>query len=191
MAQDIIRKHNGEWAATQFIDPYGVSDREVQQRLKSDPQRRMVYPSQRDFDLARTTFKAVIVEWAAKSPHYRDLIDLIATRAAKLRSHNKHCRRRVWRFSTLRGKPAKSSAISFSTATAIRFSYPITTRSHRLGCPTSAPPPPVQSLKISRSLTQRTDFARNVHSTRRGNAPNRQNKTMGSVGSMPNGLDLA
>jgi TRAP-type C4-dicarboxylate transport system substrate-binding protein len=87
-AQDIIRKYSGEWAATQFINAYSVSDREVMTQLKSDPQRTLVYPSQRDLDVAHSTFKAVIAEWTAKSPHYRDLLNLVATKTAKLRSSN-------------------------------------------------------------------------------------------------------
>jgi hypothetical protein len=58
----------------------------VLKQLKSDPQRTLVYPSQRDLNIAHRTFDAVIADWAAKSPHYRDLISLIATSTAKLRS---------------------------------------------------------------------------------------------------------
>ncbi|HEY6834075.1 MAG TPA: TRAP transporter substrate-binding protein DctP [Pseudolabrys sp.] len=87
-AQDIIRKYSGEWAATQFIDAYSASDSKVIEQLKSDPQRTLVYPSQRDLDIAHSAFEAVTAEWSAKSSHYRDLLNLVATRTAKLRSSN-------------------------------------------------------------------------------------------------------
>jgi TRAP-type C4-dicarboxylate transport system substrate-binding protein len=85
-AQDIIRKHSGEWAANRFIEAYEVSDRLVMEQLKSDPQRSLVAPSQRDLGIADSAFKSVIAEWADKSPHNQELLKLARAGIAKLRS---------------------------------------------------------------------------------------------------------
>jgi len=84
-AQDIIRKHSGEWAAMRFIQLYSASDREVMARLQAEPQRTVVLPSQRDLEIAHAAFKSVVAEWAAKSAHNRDLLNLAETDIATLR----------------------------------------------------------------------------------------------------------
>ena len=44
--------------------------------MKSDPKRTVIFPSPQDLDIAHRAFEAVVAEWAAKSPHNRDLLDL-------------------------------------------------------------------------------------------------------------------
>jgi TRAP-type transport system periplasmic protein len=83
-AQDIIRKHSGEWAAKRFIEAYSISDRNVLEMLKSDPQRTIVNPSQRDQDIAHSAFTAIIAEWEASSPRNRELLALVKAELAKL-----------------------------------------------------------------------------------------------------------
>lgn len=84
-AQDIIRKHSGDWAAMRFIQIYGASDVEVMARLQAEPQRSVVLPSQQDLEIAHATFKSVVADWAAKSARNRDLLNLSETDIAKLR----------------------------------------------------------------------------------------------------------
>jgi TRAP-type transport system periplasmic protein len=84
-AQDIIRKHSGEWAAMRFIQFYNASDREVMARLQAEPQRTVVLPSQQDLEIAQAAFKSVAAEWAAKSAHNRDLLNRAEMDIAKLR----------------------------------------------------------------------------------------------------------
>lgn len=83
-AQDIIRKHSGEWAANRFIEAYAISDRTVLEMLKSDPQRTIVIPSQRDHDIAHVAFTSLIAEWEASSPRNRELLTLVKAELAKL-----------------------------------------------------------------------------------------------------------
>jgi TRAP-type C4-dicarboxylate transport system substrate-binding protein len=83
-AQDIIRKHSGNWAAKHFIEAYAISDRIVLEMLKSDPHRTIVIPSQRDRDIAHSAFTALIAEWEASSPRNRELLTLVKTELAKL-----------------------------------------------------------------------------------------------------------
>jgi TRAP-type transport system periplasmic protein len=84
--QDIIRKYSGEWSATRFIERYDRSDVQILEHLRSDPNRTIVFPSPADLDIAHAAFKAVIAEWAAKSPHDGELLKLTETEIAKLRS---------------------------------------------------------------------------------------------------------
>jgi hypothetical protein len=56
------------------------------QQLKSDPQRRIVFPSQPDLDRAQVAFKSVIEEWAEISPRNRELLNGANAEIAKLRS---------------------------------------------------------------------------------------------------------
>jgi TRAP-type C4-dicarboxylate transport system substrate-binding protein len=84
-AQDIIRKYSGDWAAMRFIQIYGASDTEVMARLQAEPQRSVVLPSQQDLEIAHVAFKSVVAEWAAKSPHNRELLGLAEASIAKLR----------------------------------------------------------------------------------------------------------
>ncbi len=84
--QGIIRKYSGEWSAARFIEIREVIEAEVMQRLKSDPKRQIVLPSQSDLDKAQNVFKSVVEEWAAASPHNRELLDMARAEIVKLRS---------------------------------------------------------------------------------------------------------
>jgi TRAP-type C4-dicarboxylate transport system substrate-binding protein len=83
-AQEIVRKHSGEWTAKRFIETYADSERTVLDMLKSDPQRSIVIPSQRDHDIANQAFTALIAEWEASSPRNRELLTLVNAELAKL-----------------------------------------------------------------------------------------------------------
>jgi TRAP-type C4-dicarboxylate transport system substrate-binding protein len=85
-AQDIIRKYSGEWTAARFIETYDRSDSQILEKLKSDKKRNLVYPSSSDLETAHAAFKAVIAEWAAKSPHDSELLKLTEMEVAKLRA---------------------------------------------------------------------------------------------------------
>jgi TRAP-type C4-dicarboxylate transport system substrate-binding protein len=85
-AQDIIRKYSGAWVAERFIETYEVAVAQVMKQLKSEPNRKLTFPSQPDLDLAHAAFKAVIAEWAAESPHHRELLELVESDIANLRS---------------------------------------------------------------------------------------------------------
>ncbi len=87
-AQDILRKYSGEWTAKRFIEAYEASDRQVLAQLISDPHRTVIFPSQQDLDTANLAFEAVIADWAAKSPHNRDLLMRVRKEIATLRSSN-------------------------------------------------------------------------------------------------------
>jgi TRAP-type transport system periplasmic protein len=85
-AQDIIRKYSGSWVAERFIETYEIAVAQVMEQLKSEPNRKLTFPSQMDLDIAHAAYKAVIAEWAAVSPHHRELLKLVESDIAVLRS---------------------------------------------------------------------------------------------------------
>jgi TRAP-type C4-dicarboxylate transport system substrate-binding protein len=85
-AQDIIRKYSGAWVADRFIETYEVAVSQVMQQLRSEPNRTLTFPSRQDLDIAHAAFKSVIAEWAAVSPHHRELLELVESDIANLRS---------------------------------------------------------------------------------------------------------
>jgi TRAP-type C4-dicarboxylate transport system substrate-binding protein len=85
-AQDIIRKYSGAWVAERFIETYEVAVAQVMKQLKSEPNRKLTFPTQSDLDVAHAAFKAVIAEWAAASPHHRELLELVKSDITNLRS---------------------------------------------------------------------------------------------------------
>ena len=84
--QDIIRKYSGEWAATRFIEAYAAVNNESEEKLKSDPRRKVVFPSQSDLDAAALAYTAVSEEWLAKIPRNRQLLKMVEEEIAKLRA---------------------------------------------------------------------------------------------------------
>jgi TRAP-type transport system periplasmic protein len=86
VAQDVIRKYSGAWVARRFIETYEIAVAQVMEQLKSEPNRKLTFPSQTDLDISQAAFKAVIVEWAATSPHHRELLELVEAEIASLRS---------------------------------------------------------------------------------------------------------
>lgn len=86
LAQSIIRKYSGEWAANRFIATYEIAEGQAIEQFKSDARRTVVLPSHEDLDAAQSAFNSVIEEWAAKNLHNRDLLQMVDTELAKLRA---------------------------------------------------------------------------------------------------------
>jgi TRAP-type C4-dicarboxylate transport system substrate-binding protein len=85
-AQDIIRAHSGEWPLASFLKSYDAVDSQVMEQLASNPKRKIVHPTQPDLDTAKTAFKSVVDEWAAKSQDNRNRLETVQTEIAKLRA---------------------------------------------------------------------------------------------------------
>jgi TRAP-type C4-dicarboxylate transport system substrate-binding protein len=86
-AQNVIRKYSGAWVAERFIETYEVAVAQVMDQLKSEPNRKLTFPSQPDLDIANAAFKSVVAEWSAESPHHRELLELVESEITKLRSN--------------------------------------------------------------------------------------------------------
>lgn len=85
-AQDIIRKFSGEWLAAHFAETFAAKNDVVMEQFKSDPKRTVIFPSQRNLDTAQATFRTMIDEWRAKNPHNRELLTMVESEIAKLRT---------------------------------------------------------------------------------------------------------
>lgn len=85
-AQDVIRKHSGEWAAARFIEARVETENQVIAQLKSDPRRKVIIPSPADLEQAEAVFKVIIDDFANKNDHNRGLLKAASSELAKLRA---------------------------------------------------------------------------------------------------------
>jgi TRAP-type C4-dicarboxylate transport system substrate-binding protein len=85
-AQDVIRKFSGAWPVKHYIDAINAYDAEILERLKSDPRRKVIYPSPRDLAVARDVFDTVATQWAGSNPRNRTLLDKVDAEIAEFRS---------------------------------------------------------------------------------------------------------
>jgi TRAP-type transport system periplasmic protein len=84
--QDAIREYSGEWLAARYIQGFETYNTELLQQLKSDPSRKVIFPSRAESDVAKRAFEAVSAEWAESSPHNRQLLDAVAVELRQARS---------------------------------------------------------------------------------------------------------
>ena len=68
-AQKAIKDHSFDYINKLYIDSMLVYDKQLVQRLRDDPKRKVVFPSASDQKAADAAFEPIIKGWAAKSPH--------------------------------------------------------------------------------------------------------------------------
>jgi TRAP-type C4-dicarboxylate transport system substrate-binding protein len=85
-AQDVIRKHSGDWVAKRFNDLYADTDRRIREQLLADPKRQVVIPSQTDLKRAQAAFRAVTEQFIAAEPRNENLVRAVENEIAKLRT---------------------------------------------------------------------------------------------------------
>jgi TRAP-type C4-dicarboxylate transport system substrate-binding protein len=88
-AQALIRKFSGERSAATWIESYGSSERHALDKIKSDPGRKVVEPSPSDLEAAQRVYRSLIEDWAAKSPHNRELLKTIEAALVTIRSNSR------------------------------------------------------------------------------------------------------
>jgi TRAP-type C4-dicarboxylate transport system substrate-binding protein len=66
--QDAIRKYDMDYINKLYIDSMLAYDKQLVQRLRDDPKRKVVFPSAADQKAADAAFEPIIKAWAAKSP---------------------------------------------------------------------------------------------------------------------------
>jgi TRAP-type C4-dicarboxylate transport system substrate-binding protein len=86
--QDAIRKYAVEWMADTYIESIGAYNDSLMEKLKSDPDHTVVFPSQADMDANQPVFDGVIDEWASKSPRNKELLEAVRAEIAAVRSAN-------------------------------------------------------------------------------------------------------
>jgi TRAP-type C4-dicarboxylate transport system substrate-binding protein len=84
--QNIIRKYSGAWAAARFADGYEKLNTRAIEQLRTDPRRKVIAPTALELDRAEVAFRSVTEEWASRSPHNRNLLDLANAEIVKFRS---------------------------------------------------------------------------------------------------------
>jgi len=85
-AQEIIVKYSGKWLSEQGAGCFVAKNREMAAKLKADPRRTVVEPSSTDLATGREVFSSVVEDWANESPRHRELLALVESELAKLRS---------------------------------------------------------------------------------------------------------
>jgi TRAP-type C4-dicarboxylate transport system substrate-binding protein len=87
-AQAIIRKYSGQWLAERSAAGGDAADEQILEQLKSDPRRTVTDLSAADLETTRRIFASVVDDWAAMSPHNRELLTLARSEIQTLRSSN-------------------------------------------------------------------------------------------------------
>jgi TRAP-type C4-dicarboxylate transport system substrate-binding protein len=85
-AQNVIRKHSGEWPLASFVQSFDAVNQQVMEQLASNSHRKIVFPLQTDRDTAKAAFQAFVDEWAAKNPNNRKQLEIVQAEIAKLRA---------------------------------------------------------------------------------------------------------
>ena len=85
-AQAIIRKNSAKHFAERSAADFEALDKATLMQLQSDARREVIFPSTSDLETARHVFTSVIDDWAAQTPHNRELLALARAEIAKLRS---------------------------------------------------------------------------------------------------------
>jgi TRAP-type C4-dicarboxylate transport system substrate-binding protein len=86
VGQDVIRGYSGEWLAARYIQGFEPYNKEILEELKSDPSRKVIFPSEAETDAANQVFKAVRAEWVEASPHNRQLLNAVEAELRQVRS---------------------------------------------------------------------------------------------------------
>ena len=87
-AQDIIRKHSGEWSVAQSNAFFEEINAKAMQQLLSDPKRHVIFPSPADRIRIDAAFNEVIDEWVASEPRNRSLLNMVRSEIGKMRSRH-------------------------------------------------------------------------------------------------------
>ncbi len=87
-AQDIIRKHSGEWSVSQSNAFFEEINAKSMQQLLSDPKRHVIFPSQAERIRIDAAFKEVIGEWVARQPRNPGLLNMVRLEIGKMQSRH-------------------------------------------------------------------------------------------------------
>ena len=87
-AQDIIRKHSGEWSVAQSNAFFEEINAKAMEQLLSDPKRHVIFPSPADRIRIDAAFREVIDEWVASEPRNRSLLNMVRSEIGKMRSRH-------------------------------------------------------------------------------------------------------
>jgi TRAP-type C4-dicarboxylate transport system substrate-binding protein len=84
--QTIIRKYSGPWLAEHSATSFEALDRLTLEQLKVDPRRSVIFLSSADSERMQHISASVAEDWAAMSPHNKELLALVRAEIKNLRS---------------------------------------------------------------------------------------------------------
>jgi TRAP-type transport system periplasmic protein len=84
--QDVIRKFSGEWTAARFVEYYDANNVQAMNDLRSDPNRQLIMPPRAELDALQAIFRTALEKWSEESPRNHELLKLVETEIAKVRS---------------------------------------------------------------------------------------------------------
>jgi TRAP-type C4-dicarboxylate transport system substrate-binding protein len=85
-AKALVRKYSGERAAATWIALFGAREMQMLDRLKSDPEHKVVEPSPSDLEAAQRIYRSMIDAWAAQNGNNRTILDLAEAQLATIRA---------------------------------------------------------------------------------------------------------
>jgi TRAP-type C4-dicarboxylate transport system substrate-binding protein len=85
LLQGIIRKYSGEWSVARSNEFFEDINAKSMERLQSDLNRKVIFPSQVDLVRIQNAFKEVIDTWEVKSPRNHELLEMAKAEIAKIR----------------------------------------------------------------------------------------------------------
>jgi len=86
--QAIIAEYSGPWLAERSAAALAAADKKILEEIEANPDRKVVYPSADDQQVADRAFASTVDEWAALTPRNRDLLTLATAEVRKLRAGN-------------------------------------------------------------------------------------------------------
>jgi len=84
--QTIIRKYSGPWLAEHSAASFEALDKLTLEQLKADPRRKVIFLSPADSERMQRISASVAEDWAALSPHNKELLTLVRAEIKNLRS---------------------------------------------------------------------------------------------------------
>jgi TRAP-type C4-dicarboxylate transport system substrate-binding protein len=84
--QDVIRKFSGEWTAARFVEAFDADNVQAMKDLRSDPNRQLITPLRAELDALQAIFRTAIEKWREESPRNHELLKLVETEIARVRS---------------------------------------------------------------------------------------------------------
>jgi TRAP-type C4-dicarboxylate transport system substrate-binding protein len=85
-AQAIVRKYSGQWLAERSAASLVTLDKLILEQLKSDPRRKVAFPSPSDMESTQRIYTSVVEDWAGRSARNRELLGMVEAELAKIRS---------------------------------------------------------------------------------------------------------
>lgn len=82
----VVRAHGGTWLAERFSEAQEAHLGDMLQRLRSDPQRHVVTPTQEERAVAEVAFREVASEWAAGTSRNAELMHALAEALSSVRA---------------------------------------------------------------------------------------------------------